>query len=156
MSAWVVSKAHINAMVRYGLGARRRSCGELTWYYNGKHKELTTKTASEIGQLLINENVASVTGRYPNSSYTDLPGPCDAYWVLPYKYHENPYAKYPSAVEAIKLAKCYMYQSCEHPQTFKQEVVSGWGEKWSISHQGILVWLTERIEKNRAGGNISW
>ena len=115
MSAFVVDKSHIDAMVNFGL--TRSKYGPMTWHVKvgdkSFRKELDLSTANEVGQMLVSECVASVMGRYKDCTFTDLPGPNDAYWVLPYKYESG---QVPTPVETIKLVRCYEYQSCEHEE----------------------------------------
>lgn len=113
MSAWVVSKAHINAMVHAGLHVQYRP---MHWYPKGKEgsSSLTDFNASEVGQMLLDECVKSVCYRYDDSEVTDLPGPTNAEWLIPFQYKHliNP----PTLVEVLKMISCYEYQSCEHPE----------------------------------------
>lgn len=113
MSAWVVSKAHINAMVHAGLSVRYRP---LTWYPKDKSgpKCLTYENASEIGQMLLRECIASVSYRYKDNELTNLPGVSDAEWMIPFQYKRM--VNSPTLVEALKNISCYEYQSCEHPE----------------------------------------
>jgi len=116
MSAFVVSKEHINAMILAGLAVRYIPLG---WYHNGEHHQLTSHNADEIGQMLLDENVASVAYRYQDDSLSQLPGKTNAEWLLPFEWH--PFAKKPTALEAIKLVNCYEYQACEHPEWEQSE-----------------------------------
>ena len=109
MSAFVVNKAHINAIIRAGLSIR----DGVSWYTNHEHHKLNELTADATGQMLIDACVHSVMARYADSKITDLPGPNNAYWLIPYVYEYDLEAKTPTGVEAIKLARCYEYQSCE-------------------------------------------
>lgn len=111
MSAFVVSKSHIDAMLRVGRG---RSPNYLSWYHNESFHELTIDNADEVGQMLLDENVRSVSCRYPDDGITELPGPTGAGWVIPYVFYMM--GRRPTPVQALKLIKCYEYQSCEHPE----------------------------------------
>ena len=113
MSAWVVSKAHINAMVDAGLNVHYKP---MHWYPKGKDgsSSLTLETASEVGQMLLDECVKSVSYRYDDSEVTGLPGRSDAAYLIPFEYKRlfDP----PTPVEVLKMIDCYGYQSCEHPE----------------------------------------
>lgn len=111
MSAWVVDKAHINAMIDAGL---RVKYPPMTWHHNDKPHELTAGNASEVGQMLLDECVKSVSYRYEDSKVTELLGRTDAEYLLPFEYRR--FANPPSPVEILKQIDCYEYQSCEHPE----------------------------------------
>lgn len=111
MSASVVGKEHINAMIRAGLHGHY---GPLHYYWNKEAKVLNEETADEIGQMLLEENVKSVCYRYQDSELTNLPGKVNAEWLIPFTYRIMLEA--PTAVEAIKIIQCYKYQSCEDPE----------------------------------------
>jgi len=113
MSAFVVDKAHINAMIDAGLSVKSRP---MHWYPEGKEgsSSLTQLNASEVGQMLLDECVKSVCYRYKDSEMTDLPGRTDAEYLLPFQYKR--FANPPTPVEVLKLISCYEYQSCEHPE----------------------------------------
>lgn len=114
MSAYVVDKAHINAMVQFGLLHIPQYHGPLSWRYNGMARYLTRETSNTVGQMLLDENIQSVRYRYQDSAITDLPGRTDAEYLLPFEAY--PIYNLPTSVEALKLIACYEYQSCEHPE----------------------------------------
>jgi len=97
MSAFILPASHINALVAYATGKG----GFLT--------QFDEQTAA--GAMLMRENIASVAYRYQDSA--DLPGPIST--PDPEAYTFSRPARALSAVEAIKAANCYEYQSCEHP-----------------------------------------
>ncbi len=108
MSAYVVEKCHINAMLRAGMYS---SSNPLHWRFAGEWKTLTTHNADEIGQMLLDENIKAVRCRYPDCGISDLPGRVDAEYLIPFKFEM--FTRMPTGVEAIKIARCYVYQSCE-------------------------------------------
>lgn len=112
MSAWIVSKKHVDLMVaaithgtRDGIVKPRR------------------RNPNKLGQILVDECVRSVRYRYPNDDVEkgDLPGPIDPYYLKPYVFEHPRYL--PTAAELYKAIDCYGYQSCEHP---------GWLESYSF------------------------
>lgn len=137
MSAFVVSKEHIDAMVDSGL--RRGPYGPLRWSHNGERFELTQETASTVGSMLWTENVTSVEYRYSppdreviygegweSDAGFDLPGkyqleliapsvePIEVpEWLSEYRFQSRPPRK---PIEILKAIDCYEYQSCEHPE----------------------------------------
>ncbi len=109
MSAFVVDKAHINALVNAGLGLARRN--PLTWYHNEEHHRLNDGNADQVGQMLLDENIKSVGHRYEHCEVTALPGRVDAEYLIPFK-HKLSYNPLP-AVTMFSLINCYRYQCCE-------------------------------------------
>jgi hypothetical protein len=97
MSAWIVSKLHIDYLVTALVRA-----------------ELTTDTPDETGRMLWRECLASVASRYPADGDGDRPGPVDFRDsdVDTYTWAETPQLS-PGGLD--KTLGCYMYQSCEHP-----------------------------------------
>lgn len=121
MSAFVLNKGHIDAMLRAGLAYSHAS--RLYWYTSHPgtieqaqelHRELRSDTADQIGAMLVAENVRSVCYRYEKQPTDELPGPGDSYWLR--DYHYDPRGPIPTPVAALKLVDCYEYQSCEHPE----------------------------------------
>jgi hypothetical protein len=115
VSAWIVTKTHIDLMVTAGLEYRQRG-GWLRWYYGnpGRSGELDMSTVHTTGQMLWAENLASVTGRYPADGDGERPGPVDFqdHDVLTYRF-----ARVPGMLDratVLKALHCYEYQSCEH------------------------------------------
>ena len=111
MSAFIVNKAHINAMLQGAISVAQYS-PNFTWYVGNDKRELTAFNTDEIGQMLSDENIKSVGYRYEDSELTNLPGRIDVEYLIPFQHH--PMGKIPTAVELIKITHCYMYQSCEH------------------------------------------
>lgn len=111
MSAWIVSKKHIDYIVTAIIQA-----------------ELSTKTPDEIGRMLWRECLASVAYRYPDDGDGERPGPadfCDSD-VDTYTWDETPAL---TAGALMKTLGCYRYQSCEHP---------GWDDSKSCLLTGKL------------------
>lgn len=114
MSAYIVPKQHIAAMVQFAMA---HSHGTFRWVHWIDRSECTCEElhcadfdrASGVGQMLWNENVASVSARYPDCK--DLPGPvgCD-YQYGTHRVH-TPLL---SPVAMLKAIDGYEYQSCEH------------------------------------------
>lgn len=144
MSAFVVDKKHIDLLVRAALNAHPAgqpgSTRNMSWWqvdedgeYNGwrelnRHAETMTDddhksyfTPSQLGQILVSENVMSVHHRYPdtNPDAGDLPGPCDAFYMAPYVYTDPRRDLTPGQV--FKAIDCLDYQSCEHGGWRKSE-----------------------------------
>ena len=121
MSAFVVSKAHIDYMVRAATVLHYRH-GPMAWIWNvdraaGNYDRETLPRgdharALEVGQMLWDTNVESVQYRYSDTPPTELPGTtgCD------YRYETGPslQCRSPEPVAVLKAISCYEYQSCEH------------------------------------------
>lgn len=98
MSAWIVSRAHIDVLVQ-GL------C---------ESEHVTHLDPDEVGRILWRENLASVAERYPNDGDGERPGPIDFRDadVDTYTYR-RPSMKITQA-GLHKAIGCYQYQSSEH------------------------------------------
>ena len=100
MSAWIVSKAHIDRMVKtaiaWGIAPRDKS-------YN------------ELGRMLWVENLNSVKYRYPNDTSGKRPGPSGLTDedIENYEYDGGDEL---TPVEALSASRCLDYQSCEHDE----------------------------------------
>lgn len=86
MSAWIVTKAHIDCIVQQAIVEGLVSAGE----------------ATKVGRELWQENHDSVNYRYSESQ------PCPAYRFEGIEAPLDP-------VIVLKQVDCYDYQSCEHP-----------------------------------------
>ena len=107
MSAFIVGKPHIDAIVRLAVKH------QVHWYFENQSHDARVEL-DRLGQLLIDENVKSVEYRYQDSELTNLPGPDNSGWLIPYSY--SPFrGGTPTPVEGLKLVNCYEYQACEHP-----------------------------------------
>ena len=113
MSAWIVSRAHIDALVNAALPS---GGNELVYYHEGDLHHVEDADKHNIGQMLIDECVKSVSYRYPDDDVKagELPGPTDAYYLTPYQFR-YPGAQLP-AVWILSAINCYRYQSGEHPE----------------------------------------
>ena len=112
MSAFVVDKAHINAMVNAGLSVRYKP---LHWYTKDEESHvLNDENADEVGQMLLDECVRSVSHRYDDSPRTDLPSRSDAEYIMPFSF--KPFYQPLPPVQMLKLISCYEYQTCEHQE----------------------------------------
>lgn len=116
MSAYVVDANHIAYLIEAAEHLSRvvNRAGNFSWWDGAKCKYLNQDvTKTELGQLLWNENVASVSYRYEDDSPDDLPGPIGA-WPYLYAHPNKPYGEI-NPVQVIKACHCYSCQSCEHP-----------------------------------------
>ena len=109
MSAFVVDRAHIRFLIEAAL----RFTGRFDKFRFGEGKILTETNATEIGQLLWNENVKSVRTRYPDDPF-NLPGPIGE---EPYEYKHVPAPMIPiDALDVLSSSIGYEYQTCEHDE----------------------------------------
>lgn len=136
MSAFIVSKTHIDLLVRAAIEAGSPSDHFRWWLvdengdyagwreldeYHGFGPELSGRSSKVgpdfLGQLLVDENVRSVSYRY--DGLDDLPGPVTEYWRNPYDYEDPLYTLTPG--EVFAAIDCLDYQSCEHDEWRKSE-----------------------------------
>lgn len=120
MSAFVVDKKHIDVLVRAAISKSYHD--ELRYYHEGTWREVNHERADEVGQMLWDANVRSVSYRYPHDSLESLPGRVDSPWLKPYSYDFQ--APVVTAVEVLKAIACFDYQSCEHPDWEASEAYS--------------------------------
>lgn len=127
MSAYMVSKQHINALVHAACFGPRDLQNvpfhARTWYrpsYKG-FQQWGFDLVNDIGEMLTKENLSSIHARYPDTETNPeaTPGPVDLYWLQPYQY--TPPSRPMNAIEALKALDCYEYQSCEHPEWERSE-----------------------------------
>lgn len=134
MSAFIVSKTHIDLLVsaaehygKQGYQGSRMQWWQVNgdgsyagWRYLDANEDERDEyyTLSQLGQILVNENVASVTDRYPDT---------DAYYVMPYVHTDHGYVLSPG--EVFAAIDCLDYQSCEH---------DGWRKSEAFAFLGAL------------------
>ena len=113
MSAWIVSKEHIDYLITAGLSLDQFG---VSWRVGPNRVKLTLENATQIGRLLWIENLKSVACRYPDDKGNgDRPGYGDQDDTIEqYRYARSRNAV--SVVQALKAIHCYEYQSCEHRQ----------------------------------------
>ena len=126
MSAWIVSKTHIDCLVQAGI----------------EREMVRPEEATEFGRMLWGENLASIRYRYPNDGDGERPGPCDFRDSNVDAYVYEPLDGEPGIslrAEAVvrSAAGCYDYQTCEHPE------YSGSKAEMFV---GILSRATENVE----------
>ena len=113
MSAYIVSKAHIDAIVTFAVGGARRVGTVKRIAEEGGHGEFVSSavyTPSQIGAALRAENHASVDYRYSETT------PAPAYVFRP-KCSGSTCTKTKrllTPLDIIKLCQSLKYQSCEH------------------------------------------
>lgn len=121
MSAYIVDLNHVAFLVQAGtslaLGQRHST---LTWIWNIDHEANTYeretlpqsdyKQAQRVGQMLWDENIASVQARYPGDK--NPPGPTDRDFEYP---EQVPHFDIFEPAQVLASCDCYEYQSCEHP-----------------------------------------
>lgn len=130
MSAYIVSKEHIDYLIRAGLDLPKRMSYNdvLRWTvpheerttdyergeawgmtaiqtYKDHLRELSIETSASVGQMLIRENHLSVCHRYDENPKVEA--------VDPYEFERS--RKPLDPVQVLKAINCYEYQSCEHP-----------------------------------------
>ena len=115
MSAFLVSKAHIDALVSLTLQAKQHGAPFSFWWSPGLgDNEVGTvydvdyENVDAIGKMLWLENVASLDARYGGRAVDDA----ERAEVAGYAYTTPP--KKLSLVEGLKAIDCYEYQACEH------------------------------------------
>lgn len=116
MSTYMVDREHVRYLVHVAIAAARRDKSPaFRWWFRGDWRELRVRDlerARAIGQMLWDENAASVRCRYPDCGLdSDMPGPMRETFV--YDIHV-PLAGATDWVQVLSACHCYRYQSCEH------------------------------------------
>lgn len=120
MSAWIVTKNHIDALITAGLDYQM----PLEWDgnsgtpYSQTSCRLDARSADKVGRMLWQENLNSIHYRYPDTvEGGNHPGPMDfsPTEVEAYTYSHFGARRW-SPVAVLKAIDCYEYQSCEHPE----------------------------------------
>ena len=127
MSAYIVDRETIQYLVQSGLEAafQHHQGHKMRWYHDGESHWLDDRNASDVGQMLWDENIASVAYRYSDSRHEGLPGPANESGYV--YFHEDTTVGYIwKPAQILKATDCYEYQSCEHP---------GW---WSSSAKAFI------------------
>ncbi len=114
MSAYIVSRKHIayllTAMQHRGI------CRHGFSYWNGTERVYVPAgdyaAAVEIGNILWQENIASVSARYPGETPDTLLGPVGETFELTTR--DVTVFSDADPVQVLKACDCYEYQSCEH------------------------------------------
>ena len=117
MSAFLVSDDLIQQLVNLALG--RSADGELGGFAFRYPLSLREPALypSEIGQLLLDENLRSLAARYPDTADPDAPEMADAdQWERGRSNLFIPQGtqRHVTIVEGLKMLSCYEYQACEH------------------------------------------
>ncbi len=124
MSAFIVGKEHIDAMVAAAWLNDRCS-----WKSGDDWAKVDDLSADNVGRMLLCECIASVKYRYHDEPVEDLPGSMEPIYPAEYAFPVTT-ARRLSPIEAIKATHCYEYQSCEHP---------GWEESEAKRFCGALI-----------------
>lgn len=101
MSAWIVSKTHIDSLVQAGI----------------EREMVRPEEADEFGRMLWAENLASIHARYPDTiDGGNYPGPLDFTPEQVETYTYEPLEGSSLTAESVvnAAASCYGYQTCEH------------------------------------------
>lgn len=118
MSAWIVSRAHIDVLVQ----ALTADAG------------LTPGNPDEIGRTLWTENLRSVAHLYPRDGDGERPGPIDFKDADAETYTYREPSKVIEDGGILNAAHCYAYQSCEHPG-WADSIPAKWMTTLVMRHQ---------------------
>lgn len=121
MSAYMVEQDHINYLVNAALSRSDGSTLSWVWdvdtetgnYKRGDLQSGRPNRATEIGQMLWDENRKSIEERYVDTrdDFSKAPGPVGE----DYRYEYQVFPHYhPDQVQILKACDCFEYQACEH------------------------------------------
>lgn len=174
MSAWVTSKAHIDAMVTKAIAQGGDHSDPYGYIYMPKADgegydkiDLSPANADRVGELLRDTIVTGVHHRYPGDDVSkgELPGPSggEAVWYLkPYKWEKT---RELADGETVSLIHCYEYQASEHndwTNTFgwkfcehvKYKLLQRVQMAWEAEHGSKAEWGYE--DEHVYGGFAKW
>ena len=122
MSAYIEARNHINYLVRAAMEPRYHEHCPTIWMWQGDEPGSWNRgtlhpgdyeEANRVGQMLWDENIKSVSYRYPNEPRESLPGPTRESFIYEFQAHAaNPPIE---PIQTLKACDGYEYQSCEHP-----------------------------------------
>ncbi len=134
MSAYVVNKSHINAMIQAGLLNRYGT----TWFYNGEHHKLDERNANEVGQMLTLEALKAKETQEENETARRLVVRDKLYYGFRYRrdsYKARKAMIHPFLIVAKRgLSTLRLYDDGSHQPTKHQEQAMtdkcrGWRQK---------------------------
>lgn len=121
MSAYIVDRDHIAYLVAVAASYNRGHGGPFSWWCEAiESRRQFEGRGGDVGQILWDECIKSVSARYPNDETATLPGPRDD----PYTFtgSDVPTQHGPiNPVDVFGAIRCYTYQSCAHDDWEKSE-----------------------------------
>lgn len=119
MSAFIVSRNEIAYLVKAASGGIPK-LGGFNFYWASSPNMAGARTKPSIdpklcGQMLWNENIKSVSARFPNEGVDTLPGPIgEDYRFMAIDCDRYGFEDFLKLGQVAKSLDCYEYQSCEH------------------------------------------
>lgn len=119
MSAFICSPEHF---VQLAVFATRRAHGSMNvdpryLKYDGGDESYANKTEADIAtyyaNILYDENIRSVSARYPNDKPDKLPGPITRPARIQVRNRDTMHGAHLHPVDILKMCDCLEYQSCE-------------------------------------------
>jgi hypothetical protein len=105
MSAFIVADCHIDGLITFAIDAK-------VSYWNGTTRiSITTQNATEVGQILLDQNVRSVGYRY-NDRIDAAEKNASASYAFS-RFFGLPVAPLQKAITVLKSCPCFDYQACE-------------------------------------------
>jgi len=118
MSAYLCKRNHFVYLVAAAMSPNI-GCFTVRWHWGadyaqrGELRVADFETAADVANMLIRENLASVSFRYAGDKTSDtLPSAGDCSAVTAADFHD--FHEF-QAVQVLKAINCLDYQSCEHP-----------------------------------------
>lgn len=116
MSAYVCSSDHIAVLAAYAVGGQPQRVSAYFLYYHGG-VDMAGRTRCEqayyFANVLYQENIRSVSARYPDDSIDNLPGPIHKPAEIVVEFRAWITAAGLKPVAILKMCDCLEYQSCE-------------------------------------------
>ena len=117
MSAFICGPDHFKALAIFAASRRHGSLNVDPRYIKGikaDHEDTVTGLATIYADILYQENIRSVRGRYPGDKWDGLPGPIEKPIHIVVASEDQVKAIYRlPPVSILKMCDCLEYQSCE-------------------------------------------
>jgi hypothetical protein len=174
MSAYIVDRDTIDLLVAAALVlpglADHHGEPEFTWWVHSQQRRhrinchgfhpadgrLDRYTPDTLGRLLWDENVRSVSYRYPDDRPHELPGPADAPWLGTYTARTADLqltirSGQIRLADIVSAVACYRYQSCEHPEWHGSAAAAFCDE---LEAEALRIYAGR--EEEQTGGEARW
>ena len=148
MSAFLLTPEHISFLVDVGLHLGRE---EMTFRGRDGLLALTPATAQAVGEMLMAENVRSVSHLY-SGEFEELPGPVDKTGIRDFEYRPTRVPIDPIVV--AKQIRCYCYQTREFSNCPSRDAWAFCDALTTLAERAMPRELTRLVRSHYAIGSM--